>query len=84
MTILAFVGIFAGLGLVGGAGDDFAAAGVLVLGVFLGSACWWLILVIGVGAVRQRLAASALLWINRISGAIMMGFGVLALLPAAG
>ena len=42
-TILSFVAVFAGLGLAGGEGG-YLAASVLVGGVFLGSALWWLIL----------------------------------------
>ena len=41
MTILAFAAIFAGLGL-GNAGAGYTAGALLVLGVFLGSAAWWL------------------------------------------
>ena len=43
MTIIAFTGMIAGLGAAAGTGGQ--AAYVLVLGVFLGSALWWLILV---------------------------------------
>jgi threonine/homoserine/homoserine lactone efflux protein len=46
-TIFSFVAIFAGLGLVD-AGRDYATAGVLVLGVFGGSALWWWLLSGGV------------------------------------
>lgn len=40
-TILSFVAIFAGLGL-GTVNTDFASAMMLVLGITLGSAAWWL------------------------------------------
>lgn len=78
VTILAFLGIFAGLGLAGGSGD-FAAAAALVLGVFAGSLLWWLLLAGGVGLLRGRLSPSVLPWINRVSGALIAGFGVWAL-----
>ena len=79
VTILAFLGIFAGLGLAGGAGD-FTAAGALVLGVFAGSLLWWLLLAGGVGLLRGRLSPMGLRWINLASGLLIAGFGIWALL----
>lgn len=79
VTILAFLGIFAGLGLAGGAGN-FTAAGALVLGVFAGSLLWWLLLAGGVGLLRGRLSPTVLRWINLASGLMIAGFGIWALL----
>ena len=81
VTILAFLGIFTGLGLAA-EGRDFAAAGLLVLGVFAGSLLWWLLLAGGVGWLRGRLTPGALRWINRVSGGLIAGFGGWALLTA--
>ena len=78
VTILAFLGIFAGLGLAAEQ-RDFAAAGWLVSGVFLGSLLWWLLLAGTVGLVRGRLTPTRLGWINRASGAFIAGFGGWAL-----
>ena len=78
-TILSFVAIFAGLGA-GTAGDGYGMAARLVAGVFTGSALWWLVLSTGVGLVRGRLDAARLRWVNRLSGAVIGAFGVLALL----
>jgi threonine/homoserine/homoserine lactone efflux protein len=82
MTILAFAAVFAGLGLAS-ASSGYGSAGLLVLGVFVGSACWWLLLSSIVGAFRTRFSASGLRWVNRISGIIILGFGVVALVGAA-
>jgi len=86
-TILSFVAIFAGLGLVGQQAvadrPDMLAAGLLVGGVFLGSAAWWLGLAWMVGRLRGRLSATAMLWIDRVSSGILMTFGVAALTAAA-
>ena len=71
-TILAFAAIFAGLGLASGA--DYAAAALVVLGVFLGSACWWLILAGGAGWLRGHMASGLLRAINRVSGISILGF----------
>jgi threonine/homoserine/homoserine lactone efflux protein len=78
-TIISFAAIFAGLGLgrrVGG----YGAAPVVVLGVFLGSALWWLILSVGVGLFRSALTPDRLRWVNRCSGMIIAAFGIAALL----
>ena len=82
-TILSFAAIFAGLGLATPQGS-YAGAGVMVAGVFLGSAFWWLLLSGGVGIVRSRVDVRGLAWVNRLSGAIIGGFGVLALLSLRG
>lgn len=56
-----------------------ASAGALVLGVFIGSALWWLLLSGGVGLFRDRFDPRGMRWVNRISGVIITGFGLLAL-----
>lgn len=78
-TILSFAAVFAGLGLAT-AGSDYRAALVLVVGVFLGSALWWLILSSGVNVLRSRFRLSGLRWLNRLSGGVLIAFGILALL----
>jgi len=79
MTILSFAAFFAGLGL-GGARNGYASSGSLVLGVFIGSAMWWFILSSAVGAFRVRCSQLGLQWLNRISGAMIAGFGLAALI----
>ncbi len=81
MTVLAFVAVFAGLGLVE-ATTRFGTGAVLVLGVFLGSAFWWLALSGLVALLRGRVTPRILIWVNRVSGAILTGFGGGALLAA--
>ena len=82
MTILSFVAVFAGLGLAD-TGGDYLSAAILVAGVFVGSAAWWLLLSGGVGLLRKRFDARGLLWVNRVSGALIAAFGVAALLGLA-
>ena len=83
MTILSFVAVFAGLG-VGSEARDYLSAGALVLGVFIGSALWWLSLSSGVGLFRSRLDLQKLAWVSRVSGVVIIGFGLLALLSLYG
>ena len=78
MTILSFGAVFAGLGLTGPAAN-YASATMLVVGVFVGSALWWLTLSGVVGSMRRRFNLQRLRPVNRLSGIIITGFGVLAL-----
>jgi threonine/homoserine/homoserine lactone efflux protein len=75
MTILAFLGIFAGLG-VANVGDNALASLVMVLGVFVGSALWWLLLSGGVSLLRSRFTPRWLLWVNRLSGVVILVFAL--------
>ena len=77
-TILSFAAIFAGLGVAVGANGDVLSAMSLVLGVFLGSAAWWFVLSGVTSLFRTRLSVRGLRWVNRISGAVIAAFGVLA------
>jgi threonine/homoserine/homoserine lactone efflux protein len=78
ITILAFAGIFAKIGVSRESG--FADVGVLVAGVFLGSLLWWLGLSFGIAALRRGIGTIRLVWLNRISGSILAlsGLGLLA------
>ena len=78
-TILSFAAVFAGLGLGSMTGDRESAV-LMVCGVFLGSALWWLLLSAGVGFFRRAVTLQPLRWVNRFSGAMLLGFGVLSLL----
>jgi len=71
-TILAFVAIFAGLGLASTA--DYGAASLIVLGVFLGSAAWWLILSTAAARLRERIGPRLARAINVVSGVSILGF----------
>lgn len=78
MTIISFTAVFAGLGL-GTKSSSYITSLILVLGVFLGSGSWWLILSIMVNLFRKRFSTTGLLWVNRVSGLIIMIFGLIAL-----
>jgi threonine/homoserine/homoserine lactone efflux protein len=73
-TILAFAAVFAGLGLV--STGDYAAAAWIVLGVFLGSAAWWIILAAGGSRLRGRLDRRFARGINIVSGITILGFAL--------
>jgi len=73
-TILAFAAIFAGLGL--GAHASYAAAAIVVAGVFIGSASWWVILALIAGRLRARLGSGLLRGLNVVSGVVILGFAL--------
>ena len=77
-TILAFLVIFAGFRL-GEETHSYWGAVSIVLGVFLGSASWWLLLSTLVGLLRERFTGSWMRWVNRLAGGVICAFGVAAL-----
>lgn len=76
-TILSFTAIFASLGMVALPTPHLAV--VLIIGVFCGSALWWLLLSSGTALLRSRLTATHLKWVNRLSGLMITGFGGVAI-----
>jgi threonine/homoserine/homoserine lactone efflux protein len=75
-TIVLYTGVFAALNVATG---DYGSASLIVLGVFIGSLLWWVILSNGVTLLRSRLTAPMLRAVNIISGLILIGFGVAAI-----
>ncbi|MCA0352570.1 MAG: LysE family transporter [Chloroflexi bacterium] len=75
LTILSFATVFAGLGITAYGWDSVW----LVVGVTTGSALWWLLLSGSVSLLRERVQAYSV-WINRISGLIILGFALAVLL----
>ncbi len=71
-TILAFAAIFAGLGL--GANAEYAQAGLVVAGVFLGSAIWWILLALATARLRGRIGRRAARAVNLASGLTILAF----------
>jgi len=79
MTILSFAALFVGLGVrVGTTGG----AAVLTIGVFGGSAAWWVVLTEVVGALRARITPRWLRRINVVSGLLIGAFALVALWTA--
>jgi threonine/homoserine/homoserine lactone efflux protein len=79
MTIFSFAAVFAGFGLAGVKGS-ILSSGALILGVFLGSALWWIFLVVVFTIFRRRFHSHQLRWVNFISGGIIIASGIVALL----
>lgn len=73
-TILAFAAIFAGLGLAANA--DYGQAALVVLGVMLGSAFWWVLLALGADRMRHAIGPRLLRGINVFAGLAILAFGI--------
>lgn len=67
-TVISFLAVFAGLGVMD---DGVTDASAMVLGVFIGSGAWWLLLSTATGLARGKLSSDAMQWVNRISGILM-------------
>ena len=81
VTKLTFAGLFVTLGATD-VGDSVNNAALLVFGVFIGSALWWFALAFTANLARPYLDGGYQKWVARISAAILISFGVYALLTA--
>jgi len=59
-----------------GARLQVASPWVMVAGVLLGSALWWLLLCAAVARLRTRFDAHAMAWVNRASACALAGFAL--------
>jgi len=80
MTIIVFLGMFAGFSGVDAL--DTTSAILLVIGVGLGSTIWWLILAHITAHLGRDISPNSMRWINRISGVLIGAFGVVAIWSA--
>ncbi len=76
-TILGVAGVFAALGPSGRPGG--AQSSLLVAGIFCGSTLWWLVLSGVASAARSRFTPERMRLFNHLSGAMLVVFGVAAL-----
>lgn len=77
VTIFAFLGMFAGAGV-----QSTSGAIWLVLGIFSGSMLWWLVLAQITHWLGKRMSPKVLLWVNRVAGLALIGFGIWSLVSA--
>lgn len=79
-TIVSFAALAATLGL--GTSGSFVRPALVVLGVLLGSAAWWCVLVVSASVLRSRLTSEVIRWISTVSGLVIAGLGILAVVSA--
>ncbi|RED51473.1 LysE family translocator [Aestuariispira insulae] len=77
-TIISFLAIFAGLGIT--LADGMAGKAATVVGVFLGSALWWLFLAGLSARLQHRIGDRIMSRINLVSALIIAAMGVASLL----
>ncbi len=78
-TILGFLAFFAAVGWARDL-ETHSAATIMVVGVFLGSAVWWLGLAVATAVLSSHMGTDQRVWVQRLSGAVIIGFGLFALL----
>jgi threonine/homoserine/homoserine lactone efflux protein len=78
MTLFAFAAVFAAIGLEKIIGD-YSLASFLVIGVFLGSFCWFSLLTTLVHFFREKISTDGIALVNRIAGSLLIIFGIVAL-----
>ncbi len=79
-TVISFAALATTLGL--GTGAGLVKSGVLVLGVLLGSAAWWCLLVFAASSLRGRLTPTLIRGISTSSGLAIAILGMLAIYSA--
>lgn len=78
ITILAFLAIFSAIGVEQLAGQRVDEV-TLIAGILAGATAWWMLLAVGAALFRDRFTEKGLIWVTRVSGLIIVGFGVAAL-----
>ncbi len=73
-TVLSFIAVLATLGM----REQRAAGATLLLvgGIFCGSMMWWTLLTGVVNRLRREITRRTMLWMNRIAGLAIGGFGI--------
>jgi threonine/homoserine/homoserine lactone efflux protein len=80
--VLGYLAIFSSLSVHLALGTSPFRPAIVVLGIALGSALWWLLLSFFIGRLKTRLGPSTLDRINRWSGILVAAFGFLLLWKA--
>jgi threonine/homoserine/homoserine lactone efflux protein len=82
LTVMAFGAAFAGRNLAG-VGASLPDAALLVASVFVGALGWWFVLCVAAVSLRHRFSSVGLTWLNRVSGGVILAFGVVAIISLA-
>ena len=78
-TIIFFTAFFASIGF-GWRGSSPWHATLLVLGVFIGSGMWWLILSLSIELLKSKVKNFSLVTVNKVSGIVIMTFALMVML----
>lgn len=83
LTMLSFVAIFAAIAIAE-VREQMGWGIALVAGVFIGSGLWWVLLTSISGIFHKRLDDTTAIWVGRVSGGVILGFGVVLLASLIG
>jgi len=75
VTVFVFGAVFASSGVIK-VQNTFVDLVFIVIGVFAGAMFWWLILTNIVNSFRKKFNLKRLWWINKITGAVIVLFGI--------
>lgn len=78
VTVFSFMAAFAAFGIHGGLSVKQGA--VLIIGILIGTLCWWLILSGITAYFRDRITGKIYRWLNCILGCLMTGFGIVMII----
>lgn len=81
ITIFSFLGVYVAFGIHADSRVD-VGDWLLLLGVFLGSTSWWLLITSAAGFFRARFSMVGLFWANRIAGIVILCFAALVFYEA--
>jgi threonine/homoserine/homoserine lactone efflux protein len=76
-TVLSFLAVLAALGM--GQHNSWWLKLLLVAGIFCGAMIWWVTVVMAGSHFRGKFDDHAMLWMNRIAGLAIGGFGIVTL-----
>ncbi len=79
VTLLVYLALFSGFGLANASAHIFSAFS-LVLGVIMGAAAWWFLLVEVVALFRKKLTEKSFEVLNKITADLVIAFGLFVLL----
>jgi len=81
ITIFSFIGVYVAFGIKPDGRIDLGDW-LLLLGVFLGSSLWWLLITSAAAFYRTRFTVAGFKWANRIAGIIILGFALFVIYEA--
>lgn len=79
--ILVLLALFAAFGI-STSGIPYRDGSFMIIGVFCGAAVWWFLLTLSVSFFRKKFRPRHFLWMNRISGAVIVVLGAAAIISA--
>jgi len=79
VTVFVFGAVFASSGVIKGH-NTFLDLLYVVIGVFTGAMLWWIILSNIINFFRKKINLKRLWWINKITGAVIVLFGIFVLI----